>query len=192
MAEELSVPVPAVPEVDLAPVQAPDAVHDVALVELHDRVLDEPEFIDVGEALKLTVGGGGGGSLPKKSVLSMFMLRWQVLSLKALVNEIASVCEPVLSTTGVLNVFQLELLTAPLKIWVLSTLSVILPQLPPQLLLLALTVTEADFDGKLNWAVMTPLPNTFTYFPPLALLSLCVVAKAVVVSASKAVGAPGS
>lgn len=54
----------------LAPVQAPEAVQDVALAELQDRVLLAPEAIDVGLADRETVGavggGGGGGVVPPK------------------------------------------------------------------------------------------------------------------------------
>ena len=46
------------PDVALAPLHAPDAVHEVALVVDHDKVEDEPDVIDVGEAEIVTVGGG--------------------------------------------------------------------------------------------------------------------------------------
>ena len=50
-------PVGLVPEVLLAPLQAPEAVQEVALVLLQDRLLLAPLFIVVGLALKETVGG---------------------------------------------------------------------------------------------------------------------------------------
>jgi len=50
-----------VPEVPLVPFHPPDAVHDVALVELHVSVDDWPDVMDEGEAERVTVGEGGGG-----------------------------------------------------------------------------------------------------------------------------------
>ena len=41
-----------------APLQPPDAVHDVAFVELHVNVLLPPLLTVVGEAVSTTVGGG--------------------------------------------------------------------------------------------------------------------------------------
>jgi hypothetical protein len=55
----LKAPVEAVPEVALAPLQAPLAVQDVALVELQVSVLLAPEATVVGLALKDTVGAEG-------------------------------------------------------------------------------------------------------------------------------------
>lgn len=53
---EVRLPVDWEPEVALLPDQAPDALHDVALVELQVSVEAEPEDTDVGEAVKETVG----------------------------------------------------------------------------------------------------------------------------------------
>ena len=47
------------PLVALVPVQLPDAVHEVALVEDHVRVVKPPEVIEVGVALTVTVGAEG-------------------------------------------------------------------------------------------------------------------------------------
>lgn len=49
-------PVDWVPAVALLPDQAPDALHDVALVELQVSVEAEPEDTVVGEAVRETVG----------------------------------------------------------------------------------------------------------------------------------------
>ena len=54
----VSAPVLCEPDVALAPFQPPEAVHDVVLVELHVRVDEPPEVIEVGEAVKVTVGMG--------------------------------------------------------------------------------------------------------------------------------------
>ena len=51
-------PVLCVPLVALAPLQAPDAVHEVALVELHVSVELPPLAIEVGFAVNVTVGAG--------------------------------------------------------------------------------------------------------------------------------------
>ena len=40
----------------LVPLQPPEAVHDVALVEDHERVDELPDATDVGEAVRVTVG----------------------------------------------------------------------------------------------------------------------------------------
>ena len=56
---------------DLAPDQAPDAVHDVALVDDHDRVLEAPLATDVELALSDTVGVGVSGVLPPLVILSL-------------------------------------------------------------------------------------------------------------------------
>ena len=45
-----------VPEVVLVPVHAPDAVHEVAVVDDHVRVEDKPDVIEVGDAESVTVG----------------------------------------------------------------------------------------------------------------------------------------
>ena len=52
------------PEVALVPLQPPEAVQLVTLLELQDNVLDDPAATDVGYALNVTegtLGGGGGG-----------------------------------------------------------------------------------------------------------------------------------
>lgn len=46
------------PEVLLVPLQLPDAVHESAFVELQVKVLVPPAVIELGEALRLTVGAG--------------------------------------------------------------------------------------------------------------------------------------
>ena len=46
------------PLVDLEPVQLPEAVQVVALVELQERVEELPEIMVVGLAVRLTVGTG--------------------------------------------------------------------------------------------------------------------------------------
>ena len=51
-------PVEAEPEVAWAPDHEPDAVHDVALVELQVSVEALPETTEVGEAVRETVGAG--------------------------------------------------------------------------------------------------------------------------------------
>ena len=51
-------PVLCVPAVALVPLQPPDAVHDVAFVELHVKVLLPPLLTVVGDADNVTVGAG--------------------------------------------------------------------------------------------------------------------------------------
>jgi len=51
-------PVLCVPAVALVPLQPPDAVHDVAFVELHVKVLLPPLATVVGDADNVTVGTG--------------------------------------------------------------------------------------------------------------------------------------
>ena len=53
------------PEVALVPLQAPEAEQEVALVLLQERVLDDPEVIEVGLAVRETVGVVGGGVVEK-------------------------------------------------------------------------------------------------------------------------------
>ena len=53
-------PVPWVPEIALLPLQPPDAVHDVALLEDQVNVLLPPLATDVGAAEIVTVGAGVG------------------------------------------------------------------------------------------------------------------------------------
>jgi len=60
----VSAPVDALPEVDRAPDQAPDAVQDVALVEDQVSVDEPPLATDVGFAETDTVGTGGGSGVP--------------------------------------------------------------------------------------------------------------------------------
>ncbi len=47
------------PEVVLLPLQPPLAVQEVVFAEDQVRVLDPPEVMEVGEALKFRVGAGG-------------------------------------------------------------------------------------------------------------------------------------
>ena len=56
----LNAPVLALPETDFEPVQPPDAVHEVALADVHVNVLLAPLATDVGDADSVTVGAGGG------------------------------------------------------------------------------------------------------------------------------------
>jgi len=58
----VSLPVEALPLVALAPLQPPDALHEVALVVLHVRVEVPLLAILAGFAPSVTVGDGGGGS----------------------------------------------------------------------------------------------------------------------------------
>ena len=67
-------PVLCVPEVALVPLQPPDAVHDVALVEDHVRLLLPPLATVVGDADNVTVGTGGGGEFVTVTVT----LAWAV------------------------------------------------------------------------------------------------------------------
>ncbi len=57
----VNAPVDWLPEVALAPDQAPEAVQEVALVEDQVSIDDPPLAIDVGFAASDTVGTGGGG-----------------------------------------------------------------------------------------------------------------------------------
>ena len=52
------------PEVALVPLQAPEAVQEVVLVELQVKLEDPPVVTDIGEALKFTEGVVG---FPKKA-----------------------------------------------------------------------------------------------------------------------------
>jgi hypothetical protein len=71
-----------VPEVALLPLQAPEAVQEVALVEDQLRVELEPEDIEVGLAVRESVGGvgppvepGNGGAVvlcAKEVLLKLF------------------------------------------------------------------------------------------------------------------------
>jgi hypothetical protein len=51
-------PVLWLPLVVSAPLQPPDAAHEAALTELHDRIAAPPEAIEVGAAESMAVGGG--------------------------------------------------------------------------------------------------------------------------------------
>jgi hypothetical protein len=71
--EELAVsgPVDALPDVDLVPLQLPEAAQLVALVEVHDNVADPPEFTVDGAADSVTegpCGTVGGGATPAVTV----------------------------------------------------------------------------------------------------------------------------
>ena len=55
----LSAPVDWLPEVALVPVQPPEAVQDVALVDDHVSIELLPAFTAVGFAASVTVGAGG-------------------------------------------------------------------------------------------------------------------------------------
>jgi hypothetical protein len=57
----LSAPVEALPAVGSEPLQLPDAVHEVALVELQVSAEVPPLVTPVGVTAKLTDGAGGGG-----------------------------------------------------------------------------------------------------------------------------------
>ena len=54
----MSAPVLCVPLVALLPLQPPEAVHEVALVELHVRVDEPPRATAVGLAASVTVAAG--------------------------------------------------------------------------------------------------------------------------------------
>ena len=47
------------PDVDFAPDHPPDALHELALVELHVSAEDAPEVIDAGFGVSWTVGAEG-------------------------------------------------------------------------------------------------------------------------------------
>lgn len=53
-------PVFSFPAVPLLPLQPPEAVHEVAFVEAQVKAADAPGATDVGLALSVTVGCGGG------------------------------------------------------------------------------------------------------------------------------------
>ena len=52
-----------VPLVALVPLQPPEAVQPVALVELHAKAGASPLATEVGLAVRVTVGAGGGGDV---------------------------------------------------------------------------------------------------------------------------------
>jgi len=51
------------PDIAFVPLHPPDAVHDEALVELHESVEDCPDVIDVGLAESERVGADDGGGV---------------------------------------------------------------------------------------------------------------------------------
>ena len=59
----VSAPVLSEPDAALAPDQPPEALQDVAFVELQVRVVALPEEMEVGVAVKLTLGGGVEGGV---------------------------------------------------------------------------------------------------------------------------------
>ena len=59
---------------DLLPNQEPEAVHDVALLELQDNCDAPPDGIDVGLAERLTIGAGGGGGTDTLTVADLLVL----------------------------------------------------------------------------------------------------------------------
>ena len=59
------------PEAALVPVQAPEAVHDVAFVLPQLRVEEPPELTEIGLALNVTVGSGAGGGGNVDEVLNV-------------------------------------------------------------------------------------------------------------------------
>jgi len=60
----VSAPVDWLPEIALLPDHAPEAAHELALVDDQVSVDDAPLAIEVGFALSVTVGDGGGGGMP--------------------------------------------------------------------------------------------------------------------------------
>lgn len=64
-------PVLCEPEVALAPDQPPNALHEVAFVEFQISVAAPPEEMEVGLAAMLTVGTGGGVTLPLEVSLNV-------------------------------------------------------------------------------------------------------------------------
>jgi hypothetical protein len=64
----LKAPVLSLPETAFAPLQLPDAVQEVAWVELHVKVLVAPLLTDVGAAASPTVGAGVLPSPPEASL----------------------------------------------------------------------------------------------------------------------------
>lgn len=68
--DELAVsgPVDAVPAIGFAPLQLPEAVHAVALVDDHVSVAAEPEGTDGGVTVNDTVGAAVGGAIPAITV----------------------------------------------------------------------------------------------------------------------------
>jgi hypothetical protein len=63
-----------VPLVGWAPFHPPEAVQDVAFVEVHVRVLVAPAATDVGLAARLTVGIGTGTVDPTETVTAAGVL----------------------------------------------------------------------------------------------------------------------
>jgi hypothetical protein len=65
----LRAPVEALPAVGSEPLQLPDAVHEVALVELQLSAEVPPLVTPVGVTVKPTVGAGGGGGTAAVTVI---------------------------------------------------------------------------------------------------------------------------
>jgi hypothetical protein len=59
------------PDVDRLPLHAPEAVHDVAPLDVHVSVDALPDVTDVGFAERLTVGGEGGGGVCVTATLTV-------------------------------------------------------------------------------------------------------------------------
>jgi hypothetical protein len=75
----LNVPVLPEPEVGLAPLQPPEAVHEVASVEDQFSVEDPPLVMLVGDALRATVGAGGVATLTLVEALALPPVPVQVM-----------------------------------------------------------------------------------------------------------------
>jgi hypothetical protein len=67
----LRAPVEALPAVGSVPLQLPDAVQEVALVELQLRADVPPLVTPVGVTAKLTDGAGGGGAVTVMVVVAV-------------------------------------------------------------------------------------------------------------------------
>jgi hypothetical protein len=70
LAVAVRIPVDLLPFVDTAPFHPPEAVHDVAFVELQMMVEEAPELMLVGEALSETVGAAIGLESPPPQAAS--------------------------------------------------------------------------------------------------------------------------
>jgi len=75
-----------VPEVALLPDHAPEAVHEVASVELHVSVAVLPEVTVLGDADSLTVGSGGGVVTVGTPYVSTSEVRVGVMVVSVVVN----------------------------------------------------------------------------------------------------------
>jgi hypothetical protein len=67
----VSAPVDCEPLSPLAPVQSPEAAHELALLDDHESVEAPPLAIDAGLAVKLTVGAGGGVTVTDAVALAL-------------------------------------------------------------------------------------------------------------------------